>query len=597
MCGIFGVSSGTAVASTIKGLRLLEYRGYDSAGVAIKRKNYIDLIKTVGRIDVLAKLIDSVAPANTAIGHTRWATHGKVQQNNAHPFYSFDKKFAVVHNGIISNYIELKQQLLASGVDFTSDTDSEVVAHLLAKNYEKTADVTSALLQTIGELSGSFALVVIHTDTNAIFAAKHGSPLCVGANDGDLYVCSDITTLRHFCTEVTFVLDDTVCVLEDGNVSYLGFDGGKKHLPMVTMPQLLGSDVNIESYMLKEIEEIPYRINDTFNSYRDSGLSIDNNFLRRIRRIYLVGCGTAYHAGLSCDMLFRQCCSIDVFSVLASEMVVNNYVLDKNCLVIFITQSGETKDTIEACEYCKARGAYTVALTNVVSSSITYVADKTIYINAGAEIAVASTKAYNCQLTALTLIAMDIGVVRGFVDREARRRLHEEFNSVAAGIERVVSSQELIEALVKSLIDSTSVYYLGRQRDLATAYEGSLKLKEISYVHSEAYASGELKHGTLALIEDGVTVVVVATEETLLEKYSSAVSEVLTRGAKVVVFTPFASKFSGEKVHVVPLPVVGKVFYPILSVVPLQLFAYYYAKLLGKDIDKPRNLAKAVTVE
>ncbi|MCM1042741.1 MAG: glutamine--fructose-6-phosphate transaminase (isomerizing) [Corallococcus sp.] len=588
MCGIFGTLGSDSLNETLKGLKLLEYRGYDSAGIATKR-NGIEVFKSAGRVDKLKSMLEGSKSGGVTIGHTRWATHGKVDDKNAHPFVSFDGNFALVHNGIIENFALLAQSLKDSGVTFSSDTDSETAVHILAKRHK--GNVAAALQETCKMLNGSFAFAVIDSFDDSIYAVRRGSPLCVGIQDGKHYVCSDVNTLKHFASRIAVVPEDTVVTVSSDGI----FTEGS---PLVYFDtQMLKDASDADDYMYKEINEIPVKIAQTFSGYNDDGkLKLDGITVKKLRRIYFVGCGTAYHSGLAATGIVRRYCDIDAYAVLASEYIYDSFPTDGNTLVVAISQSGETADTLKAVEEANKRGAITYAVTNVENSSICFCARHVTLIRAGAEVAVASTKAYNCQLVALTLMALDIARVRKTLSREEYDKLTGAFAAVPYAVDCILKNKEHIFDIAKDIADCSAVFFIGRKADLPTAQEGSLKLKEISYIYSEAYASGELKHGTLALMESGVAVIALSCDAALTDKCQNAVSEVVCRGAKAVVVSQHTARFTGVS-EVINLPTVADVYYPIVSVVPLQLLAYYVAKIKGRDADKPRNLAKSVTVE
>ncbi len=592
MCGIFGMLGQNAVADTLKALKTLEYRGYDSAGIAVKDGNGIKLFKTVGRVENLKNAIPSEVYGTLAIGHTRWATHGEVCQGNAHPFYSADKNFAIVHNGIIENHLSLKYQLSSVGVDFSSQTDSETVAHLLQKNYKNS--VLDSVLATANQLEGSFAIVVANTYDDNLYAIKNKSPLVVGINRDGAYFCSDVRCLSRWVDKVAVAPDNVVAVANRQNVAFYDFKGNPvsvKFFAVENAEEISGADGD---YMLKEILEIPEKIRQAKQGYfKSGGLSLPAKTVHRVKRIYLIGCGTAYNSGLEAAAIARKMLSIDVIPVIASEFIYDNYPVDSYTLAFFISQSGETADTIRAVEKVREQGGFTYAVTNTQASSLCFVCDKVKNIYADGEYAVASTKAYNCQLVTLLLLLTDVSYLKGAIDDETRKKIVESIDVLPTAIDKVLSNSYQIAKLAEEIKDSSAVFFIGRTADYPTACEGSLKLKEISYIHSEAYPAGELKHGTLALMEKGVTVVAIACDSLQIDKMALSISEVATRGAKVVCVSPY----SFENTALLSIPVVNRYLYGILSVVPLQLLAYYVAKRLGRDVDKPRNLAKSVTVE
>ena len=590
MCGIFGMVGSGAVNATLSALKYLEYRGYDSAGIAVKSGTRIDVYKREGRIQNLRNAVPDGVEGNVAIGHTRWATHGAVCQANAHPFYSPDKNFAVVHNGIIENYLPLKQRLKAQGATFSSDTDSETVAHLLQSNFH--GSVLQAVTSTAKQLKGSFAIVVATTYDEHLFAIKNKSPLVVGVGSGGVYLCSDVRCVAHWAEQVAVTPDNTVVVVGSEGVAFCDFDGKP-----VTVPFFVPEKEDVEQvdgeFMIKEILEIPEKIYHAKAGYATRGLQLNAKTVNKFRRIYLIGCGTAYNSGLQVASVARKLLDVDVLPVIASEFIYDDYPVDSETLAFFISQSGETADTIRAAEKVRAQGGFTYAVTNTQSSQLSYACDKVINVYAGSEFAVASTKAYNCQLITLLLLMLDVARLRQTVSQQVYDEVIAAVDELPSVVETILNGSAEISRLADEIKHCSAVFFIGRTTDYPTAAEGSLKLKEISYIHSEAYPAGELKHGTLALMEEGVAVVAIATDETLKEKMALSIKEVATRGAKVISISPY----SFENATPVTIPQVHELLYGAVAVVPLQLLAYYTAKQLGKDVDKPRNLAKSVTVE
>ena len=592
MCGIFGMIGANAVANTLQALKYLEYRGYDSAGVAARQGDGIHIYKSAGRIQNLEKLLVSGVESNVAIGHTRWATHGGVSTENAHPFYSPDRRFAVVHNGIIENYLTLKSQLSSRGAVFTSQTDSETVAFLLQNNY--TDNVLDAVLRTANSLVGSFAIAVTSMYDSNLYAIKNKSPLVVGVSNEGVYLCSDIRCVSHWADRVAVTPDKTVVVVGANGVYFYDFTGKPVNVPFFTPDAAEEMEQVDGDFMLKEIYEVPSKIRLAKAGYfQNGGLGIEVERVKKLTRIYLIGCGTAYNSGLQIAAVARMLLDIDIMPVIASEFIYDSYPVDSDTLAFFISQSGETADTIRAAEKVKELGGYTYAVTNTASSSLRFVCNKMANIYAGGEFAVASTKAYNCQLVTLMLLMLDIARIRGTVDDKLYTELIYGLDELPKAIEQILANSYEIANIAEKVKDSSAVFYIGRTTDYPTAAEGSLKLKEISYIHSEAYPAGELKHGTLALMEKGVTVVAISTDYGLKDKMVSSMSEVATRGAEVVSVSPFPFQDTMS----LALPKVHPALYGIVAVVPLQLLAYYVAKRLGRDVDKPRNLAKSVTVE
>ena len=592
MCGIFGMIGQNAVTNACTALKLLEYRGYDSAGVAYKTDGVIKVVKTVGRVERLAEILPEDDFARIAIGHTRWATHGKVCQANAHPFYSADKRFAVVHNGIIENYVDLKLKLTSAGVEFTSQTDSETVAHLLQKHYVD--NVLHSVTSTAKELGGAYAVVVTNAYDDKLYAIKNKSPLVVGVNGSGAYFCSDIRCISHFTDKVAVVPDKTVAVADKNRVMFYDYDGEPVSVKFFEVDQTENTETADGAYMLKEIFEIPDKIRQAKQGYIASGgLNLPYKTVHRLKRIYLIGCGTAYNSGLQVAAYARKMLNIDVIPVIASEFIYDSYPVDSYTLAFFISQSGETADTIRAAERVASLGGFTYAVTNTDNSSLSFTCDVTKNIYADGEYAVASTKAYNCQLVTLTLLFADLAYLKGTLDDGARAKIYDAIDLLPAAVDKILANSYEIARIAEEVKDSSAVFFIGRTADYPVACEGSLKLKEISYIHSEAYPAGELKHGTLALMEQGVTVVTVACDSALIDKTALSIAEVVSRGARVIAVSPY----NFGNAELVNIPVVNKLLYGAVSVVPLQLLAYYVAKRLGRDVDKPRNLAKSVTVE
>ncbi len=589
MCGIFGAICQGAVSNTLKALKLLEYRGYDSAGFAANRGDVIEICKTEGRIAALERLAQGVAETDVAIGHTRWATHGAVCAQNAHPFLSPDGRFAIVHNGIIENYLDLKKYL--GKKVFSSQTDSETVAYLLEKEYR--GDVLQAVLRVAQMLQGSFAIAITAVNERKLYAIKNKSPLVVGFGEG-AYLCSDIRCISRWANSVAVTPDGTVAEISPDGARFFRFDGSPVAVNFFTPEQ--GENVAETSgdFMLKEIYEIPRKLVLAKNGYFDSGgLNLPERRAGSFRKIYFIGCGTAYNSGLQVSAVARQWFGIDVTPVIASEFVYGNYPVDGHTLAFFISQSGETADTVRAVERVRAAGGYAYAVTNTASSSLTFACDRTVNICAGGEYAVASTKAYNCQLVTLTLLMLDVALGRGAISRQSYRYFLREMDSLPQAVMRALKSDDEITRLAEKIKDVSALFYIGRIADYPTACEGSLKLKEISYIHSEAYPAGELKHGALALMDSDVAVVAISTFDALSDKTASSVNEIAARGAMVITVS--------DRVFENSLPLIIPKVHPALagiaSVVPLQLLAYRTAKSLGRDVDKPRNLAKSVTVE
>ncbi|MFA6860648.1 MAG: glutamine--fructose-6-phosphate transaminase (isomerizing) [Clostridia bacterium] len=596
MCGIFGyVGKKNCVPFLIEGLKKLEYRGYDSAGIAVLNdKEKIEMIKKEGRISTLEKNLGTIN-GRCGIGHTRWATHGKPSDENSHPHQS--GKFVLVHNGIIENYLDLKIELVNSGVKFISQTDSEVIAHLCNREYK------GNMLETISKitklLKGSYALAIICEDyPNTIFVTKKDNPLIIGIGDKENYVSSDVLAIASHTNEAFILNDFEIAIVTNDSISI--FDKNlkkfkKNHSKINVSNNDCGMGQN-ESYMLKEIKEIPKALKKTFDYYLTK--EFDKNLLKILKKmssINIVACGTAYHAGICGKYVVEELCRIPVSVNIASEFRYSSPIIDKKSLTIAISQSGETADTLAALKLAKASGSKTIAITNVPTSSITQIADFVLPMLAGPEIAVAATKSYNTQLAVLYMLALKIRELRKKIKLDKYIQCIKEIPLLA---ENMIKKASILNELAGKVSNVQNVFFLGRNLDYAVALEGSLKLKEISYIHSEGYPAGELKHGTLALIEKNIFVIVLITQKKLIEKSLNALHEVKAREANILLITGFEElKENSGADNMILIPKTLDLFMPILSVIPLQIFAYYMARAKGNDPDKPRNLAKSVTVE
>ncbi len=609
MCGIVGYIGGKrAVDFLLDGLTKLEYRGYDSAGIAANCGENIFIEKSVGRLDSLKEKLKNRLPAGTVgIGHTRWATHGRPSDLNAHPHTDCHGNFVVVHNGIIENYMPLKEELIARGHKFISETDTEVVAHLLEEVY--TGDFVGAVREVLNKIEGSYSLVFMskmHPDV--LLCAKQENPLVVGLGKGENFIASDIPAIIAH-TRDTFILNDgEIAIVKKDSVQILNRQGGlvDKKIFHVSWNAEAAEKGGYEHFMLKEINEQPKAVRDTMSKrIAKDGASIildelnwDKNFLNSINKIYIVACGTAYHAGLVgkfyIEKLVRKLVEVD----LASEYRYRDPIVDDKTLVIVISQSGETLDTLAALKESKRLGAKTLAITNVVGSSMAREAENVIHTWAGPEIAVASTKAYTTQLILMFMLALYMAQVAETISGDEIKRLISLLKKIPAQISETLSDVEPIKTFARQYGFNEDVFYIGRSLDYCVALEGALKLKEISYIHAEAYASGELKHGTLALIVEGVPVIALATQKSVYDKTLSNIKEVKARDA-IVIGIAAANDIELEKYldHVIFVPETDELLIPLLTVVPLQLLAYYAAITRGCDVDKPRNLAKSVTVE
>lgn len=606
MCGIVGyIGSKNASDIIIEGLEKLEYRGYDSAGVAIIKDGEVEVVKKKGRLKVLVDALkkDPVL-GNTGIGHTRWATHGAPSDENSHPHTSMSGNIAVVHNGIIENYMRLREWLGLKGYAFKSQTDSEVIAHLIEYHYE--GDLMEAVQEALRHLEGSYAIcVTAKRHPNMLVAARKDSPLVLGIGEDENFVASDIPAILARTRNVYLLEDKEIVVVKNDSIEIFDEYG------MNVERDVFKVEWDVESaekggykhFMIKEIFEEPTALKETLSPRLKDGkveldIDIPEEQIKNVRRIIIVACGTAYHAGLVGKYAIEKTLGIPVEVDIASEYRYRNPVVNPDDIFIVISQSGETADTLAALRMAKSKGAKIIAITNVVGSSVSREADSVMYTWAGPEIAVASTKAYTTQLLSLYLIMIKMGVVRGDIDDIKQKELVDALSKIPEQTESILEEKNVIQKMAHRHYAVEDAYFLGRNLDYAVAQEGSLKLKEISYIHSEAFAAGELKHGPIALIEDDTLVIVVASQERLYEKTASNIKEVKARGAHVMSICSKSARpiveLSDEHVTV---PETLDIFMPILTVIPTQLFAYYCSLERGIDVDKPRNLAKSVTVE
>ena len=613
MCGIIGyIGKQKASPILINGLLRLEYRGYDSAGISTVEPDGLSIMKDKGRVKNLYNLkgIDDLK-GTIGIAHTRWATHGKPSKENSHPHLDNSNSFAVVHNGIIENYNDLRKFLTDKGYTFYSQTDTEVIPNLI--HYYYTSDdkndnlkVLRAVQKACTDLKGSFALQIISKfmPDNMIVIRKD-SPLVIGKGNGENYISSDIPAILSFTKDFYLLNDYEFAVLSRDTIDFYDINLNKIVKPVKNIDWNASSaDKNgYEDYMLKEIYEQPNAVRETIGSRLPENehchfddLNFTKEFLSSINKIYIVACGTAMHAGLSGKMAIEKLCHIPVTVDIASEFRYRDPIIDKNTLCIYISQSGETADTIAALKLSKSKGATTLAISNVIGSSITREADYCIYTHAGPEIAVASTKAYTSQVVLLNILAVYFAEILESTSELQLKNIKTEILALPSKIENALKCSSRIEAFAKNIYQEKDIFFLGRGVDYNTALEGSLKLKEISYIHSEAYAAGELKHGPIALIENGVTVISIITDKNLVEKTISNVQEVITRGAKTLVITNKELPTNSFDT-IITVPDTNSLLSPILAIVPLQLLSYYISKEKGLDVDKPRNLAKSVTVE
>lgn len=608
MCGIVGyIGKREASPILVEGLSKLEYRGYDSAGVAIIEKEDIKTTKCKGRLlNLQEKLEETPIRGNIGIGHTRWATHGEPSDRNSHPHSNEDETISVVHNGIIENYLHLREWLTSKGYEFVSETDTEVIPHLVDYYYK--GNLLQAVMAATSKMEGSYAIgVVCSKEPDKIVAVRKDSPLIVGLGEGEYFIASDIPAVLNHTRNVYLLNDKEYVLMTKDGVKLFNEEGEavNKEIYHVTWNADAAEKGGYEDFMLKEIHEQPKAIKDTMISRIMPGkkitlddINITKEEIENINKIYIVACGTAYHAGVVGKYVIEKLARIPVEVDIASEFRYRNPIVDKNTLMIVISQSGETADTLAALREAKAQGARVIAVTNVVGSSVSREADDILYTWAGPEIAVASTKAYETQLVAMYIIGLFFAENKGTVSKDELEALKVEMLSIPEKAEECLKHKEVVQKFASKTYMHKDMFFLGRGLDYAVAMEGSLKLKEISYIHSEAYAGGELKHGPIALIEKGTIVIALATQEDLFEKMVSNIKEVKTRGANVLALALEGHEEVEKTVDsAIYLPKVNSLFAPLLAVIPLQLYSYYSAVQKGCDVDKPRNLAKSVTVE
>lgn len=608
MCGIVGFTGKTQAAGfLLEGLERLEYRGYDSAGIAVLENGGIHIEKTTERIRNLIEKTDNGSTVNgtIGIGHTRWATHGAPCTKNAHPHVSSDGKFAVVHNGIIENYMALRDSLKADGVEFASETDSEVVPQLLAKFYK--GDLFEAVSKTVAQLEGSYALGIICTDCpDTLIAVRKFSPLIIGLSKDANYIASDVTAIVSHTRDILYIEDGEIAVLTPDGVKLYDSDKNELHrsAAVINWDVAAAEKGGYDHFMMKEIMEQPNAVKQTIESRIKGreivfeGLKLTEEKLKTINRIEIVACGSAYHAGMVGKYVLEEMLRIPTSIDYASEYRYRNPIVDDKTLTIIISQSGETADTLAALKEAKKRGSHTLSIVNVVGSSIANASDDVIYTWAGPEIAVATTKGYTTQLSVIYLIAVWAARILKTMDSDRLEKIFDDICRLPELIEKVILSEPKIKEMAKHCGDPKSLFFIGRNIDYAVSLEASLKLKEISYIHSEAYAAGELKHGTISLIEEGRTVIALAAYEGLFEKLLSNVKEVKARGAYVIACaTEGHTEIAKEAEEVIYIPKIDPLLLATLEVVPFQIYSYYVALYKGCDIDKPRNLAKSVTVE
>lgn len=613
MCGIVGYTGREAAAPIVlNGLSKLEYRGYDSAGVAVfnEAENDIDIVKTKGRLKNLLEKTDSgkAMPGGCGIGHTRWATHGAPSEKNAHPHCSDDKMVVMVHNGIIENYQELKDHLTQKGYTFYSETDTEVAVKLIAYYYEKTDhNPLESMSRALLRVRGSFALGIMFKDRpGVVYAARKDSPLIVGQNEGGAFIASDVPAILSYTRNVYYLDNMEMAELHEDSIRFFNMNGDEIEKEMVNIKwdAEAAEKGGFEHFMMKEIHEQPKAVQDTLNSVIKNGtidlssVEITEDEIKNFEQIYIVACGSAWHVGMAAQYVLEDIADIPVRVELASEFRYRKMPVNQKALVIVVSQSGETADTLAALRLVKEKGITTLAVVNVVGSSIAREADKVFYTLAGPEISVATTKAYSAQLAAMYCLAVQFAKVREKITEEQYSYYISELLTIPEKMQKILEDKERIQWFAAKYANAHDVFFVGRGIDYAVCLEGSLKLKEISYIHSEAYAAGELKHGTISLIEQGTLVIGVLTQSELYEKTISNMLECKSRGAYLMGLTTYGKYEIEDQVNfTVYVPKVDEHFVGSLAVIPLQLLGYYVSVAKGLDVDKPRNLAKSVTVE
>lgn len=612
MCGIVGFTGKHQAAPILlDGLSKLEYRGYDSAGIAVRDGDKeTEVIKAKGRLKVLIEKTNGgeSVPGTCGIGHTRWATHGEPSETNAHPHVSENGNVVAVHNGIIENYQELKAKLLRKGYTFYSATDTEVAVNLVDYYYKKYGESpVEAVGHAMVRIRGSYALAMMFRDyPGEIFVARKDSPMILGVGDGESYIASDVPAILKYTRNVYYIGNQEMAHVKKGEITFYNLDGEEieKELKTIEWDAEAAEKAGFEHFMMKEIHEQPKAVSDTINSVVKDGkidlseVGLDEDTIRNVSQIYIVACGSAYHVGMAAQYVFEDLARIPVRVELASEFRYRNPILDKNGLAIIVSQSGETADSLAALRECKARGIRTLAIVNVIGSSIAREADNVFYTLAGPEISVATTKAYSTQLIAAYVLALQFAKIRSEITEEQCDAYVKELKTLPEKIKRILEDKERLQWFASKQANAKDIFFIGRGIDYAISLEGSLKMKEISYIHSEAYAAGELKHGTISLIEDGTLVIGVLTQPKLYEKTISNMVECKSRGAYLMGLTTFGNYNTEDTADfTVYIPKTDSHFATSLAVIPLQLLGYYVSVNKGLDVDKPRNLAKSVTVE
>ena len=612
MCGIVGFTGKHQAAPILlDGLSKLEYRGYDSAGIAVRDGDKeTEVIKAKGRLKVLIEKTNGgeSVPGTCGIGHTRWATHGEPSETNAHPHVSENGNVVAVHNGIIENYQELKAKLLRKGYTFYSATDTEVAVNLVDYYYKKYGESpVEAVGHAMVRIRGSYALAMMFRDyPGEIFVARKDSPMILGVGDGESYIASDVPAILKYTRNVYYIGNQEMAHVKKGEITFYNLDGEEieKELKTIEWDAEAAEKAGFEHFMMKEIHEQPKAVSDTINSVVKDGkidlseVGLDEDTIRNVSQIYIVACGSAYHVGMAAQYVFEDLARIPVRVELASEFRYRNPILDKNGLAIIVSQSGETADSLAALRKCKEKGIRTLAIVNVIGSSIAREADNVFYTLAGPEISVATTKAYSTQLIAAYVLALQFAKIRSEITEEQCDAYVKELKTLPEKIEKILEDKERLQWFASKQANAKDIFFIGRGIDYAISLEGSLKMKEISYIHSEAYAAGELKHGTISLIEDGTLVIGVLTQPKLYEKTISNMVECKSRGAYLMGLTTFGNYNTEDTADfTVYIPKTDPHFATSLAVIPLQLLGYYVSVNKGLDVDKPRNLAKSVTVE
>lgn len=608
MCGIVGyIGDNQAQDVILNGLEKLEYRGYDSAGIAILNSYKIDVAKFKGRLSVLSDFLgENKIEGRIGIGHTRWATHGEPSDENSHPHVNEKNNVAVVHNGIIENYLELKAELAQNGYKFSSQTDTEVIAHLIDFYYD--GDLLKTVQKVVHRLKGAFALAIIsEKEDNRIIAVRKESPLIIGKGKREHFIASDIPAILDYTNEVYFIENEEIVEVKSDNISIFDFMLNKKdrEVKIIDWSIDAASKNGFDHFMIKEIFEQPESIKKTFstrinedNQVDIKEIDINEEVLNNINKVYIVACGTAYNAGEIGKYAIEKYAKISVSTDIASEFRYSNPFIDDKTLVILVSQSGETADTLASLRYAKQNGAKILSITNVIGSSIARESDYVLYTYAGPEISVASTKAYTTQIIAFSLLALEFAKKKNTIENDKYERTVEEIKSLPEKIERILENTDNIKKIAKKIRNKRALFYIGRGLDYKVAMEGALKLKEISYIYTESFAAGELKHGTIALIEKDTPVIAISTNEELNDKMLSNIVEVKSRGAIVYsILVEGDNKIIDISDEVVTVPKTIDILQPILSAIPTQFIAYYTSVEKGLDVDKPRNLAKSVTVE